>query len=142
MRRTFILLLLLSTPLFAQSPDRWRASVLRVPPGYGAALAYAPTAAWDVEAAVAEQSFQWLSSAGVVALPGGPTVAVTLAHRYTAHPVDLFVTRHFAEGARVSPYLRAGARYVEGRGASLETFFGESGLPFTLPVHAHRASAQ
>jgi hypothetical protein len=142
MRRTFILLLLVSVPVFAQSPDRWRASVFRLQHGgYAAALAYAPMPAWDVEAAVGEQSDQWLSTITFVPPTGGPTLPVTVIHRFTAHPVDLLVTRHFATGLRVSPYVRAGARYVEGRGPSVETVF-VNGLPLTRPAFEHRTSAQ
>src|ERR1051325_2990490 len=108
MRRTFLFLLLLSTPVFAQSTDPWRASVLRVPHGYGAAMAYAPGAAWDSEAAVSERSSdQPVSTFGI----GG--VAVTEFRHYATHPVDLYLTRHFAARGRVTPFLHAGARYVE-----------------------------
>ena len=118
MRRTFLFLLLLSTPVFAQSTDPWRASVLRVPHGYGAAMAYAPSAAWDIEAAVSERSYdQPVSTFGI----GG--VAVTEFRHYATHPVDLYLTRHFAARGRVTPFLHAGARYVELAGQRPETIY-------------------
>ena len=139
MRRTFLLLLLLATPVFAQSPERWRASVLRVQHGYGAAIAYAPSAAWDFEAGVGERSYVLLTILPTAAPAGQPVIPAVIAHEYSAHPLDLFVTRHFAPEARVSPYVRAGARYVEGRGERLGT---AGDLPVTRIVLERRPSVQ
>jgi hypothetical protein len=146
MRRTPILLALLAaaTPVFAQPDARWRASVFGVQHGFGAAIAYAPARAWDIEVAVAQQQYHWLSST-VGASPGnfsGPAFPVTIDHRYDAVPVDLFVTRHFADDARVSPYLRVGGRSVSGRGPFIRTIFIDNVYPLTEPVYGRRTSAE
>lgn len=111
MRKTTILLLLLtSTPIFAE--DRWRGSVMRVQHGYSAALAYAPTPAWDVEAAVGEETYLRVIT---VIGPGTP-VPWTHFDDFRVHPIELFATRRFAAGERLSPYVRLGARYVQAPG--------------------------
>jgi hypothetical protein len=143
MRRTILLLLLAAVPVFAQPAGRWRASVFGVQHGFGAAVAYAPARAWDVEVAVTQQQYHWMTST-VGLSPGnlGPTFPVTIDHRYDAVPVDLFVTRHFADDARVSPYLRAGARSVAGRGPAVKTIFVAGVYPVTEPVYERRNSAE
>lgn len=137
-RTTFLLFLLLSVPAFAE--DRWRASVLRLQHGYGAAVAYAPSAAWDVEVAVSERSYEQpftTFSAGTnLAIP------ITEFRHYTAHPIDLFVTRHFPTAGRVAAFVHAGARYVELPGQQPRTT-----IVVNLPVTSfsgseHRTSAQ
>jgi hypothetical protein len=124
MRRTAIVLLLAATPVFAQSSSgRWSASVFRDSKAYGAALAYSPRAAWDVEAAVGEWSYEQ----PVTTFSGGnPTV--TVLHHHTVHPIDLFVTRHLASRGRIQPFVHAGARYVELADQRPEKRY-ENGLP-------------
>jgi hypothetical protein len=99
-----LLLLLVSVPAFAE--DQWRVSVLRTQYGYGAAVAYAPSAEWDVEAAVSERQYDY-----PITTFFGPTPITEVWHR-TARPIDLFVTRHFPAAGRVAPFVHAGARYV------------------------------
>ena len=144
MRRTFVLLLLLAaTSVFAQSSEQWRASVFGVQHGFGAAIAYAPARAWDIEVAAAQQQYHWqTSTVGAPPAASSPTFPITIDHRYDALPVDLFVTRHFADDARVSPYLRVGARSVAGRGPFVRTIFIDNIFPFTEPVYGRRTSVQ
>lgn len=71
-------------------------------------MAYAPNAAWDLELGVSDLSFSHLTTTfGLDSLP------FTLISNYTVYPADLFATRHFLTDARVSPFVRAGARYVD-----------------------------
>jgi hypothetical protein len=136
MKRTaFLFLLLLTTPVFAQ--ESWRVSVLRVQHGFGATMAYAPSAVWDVEAGVSEQSYdQPVSTFSVGNMP------ITEVRHYTEHPIDLFVTRHFRSGSRVAAFLHAGARYVKAPSEFPRTYF-DGNLPSTrFDGFAHRASAQ
>lgn len=122
MRRTAILLpLLFAAPLFA-ADEPWRVSVMRVQRGFSASMAYAPRPAWDVEGAVSEQSYD-----GPTAPPflGGPPATP----HYTLRPVDLFLTHHFLSGSRVSPYVRAGARYVRTPDGTHVTRFFSDGTP-------------
>jgi hypothetical protein len=139
MKRTaFLLFLLLSVPAFGE--DRWRASVLRVQHGFGAAMAYAPNAAWDVEAGVSEQSYE--QPVSTFSVGANPAIPITMMRHYTAHPIDLFVTRHFPVSGPVTMFLRAGARYVEASGQQPRTTFGDS-LPVTsFTGIERRASAQ
>jgi hypothetical protein len=111
MRKTTILLLLLtSSPIFAE--DRWRGSIMRVQHGYSAALAYAPTPAWDVEAAIGEETYLRTITVFSQATP----VPMTYFDDFRVHPIELFATRRFAAGERLSPYVRLGARYVRAPG--------------------------
>ena len=137
-RTTFLLpLFLLSPSLFAQTADRWRVSVLRVQHGFGATMAYAPSAVWDVEAGVSEQSYD--QPVATFAVGNIPTTEV---RHYSEHPIDLFVTRHFPIGSRVAAFLHAGARYVKAPSEWPRTYF-VSDLPTTrFDGFAHRASAQ
>src|SRR5262245_7944786 len=109
MRRTAILLLLFAaTPLLA-ADGRWHTSVLGVLHGGTVTLAWAPRAAWDVEAALSAQRFDQV--AATFQSTGLPPVT-TFEHR-TLNPVDLFVTRHFATEGRITPFVHAGVRYVD-----------------------------
>ena len=111
-KRTVIRLLLfaLSAPLFAD--DRpWRVGVVKVEHGYAASVAYVPRPLWEIEACVADQSFMKAVSYSDN-VPGHGQVSVLVFGRYRVHPVDLFVTRRFLTGARLSPYVRLGARHV------------------------------
>src|SRR2546423_10190196 len=83
MKPTIILLALLSTPVFADGlPERWRASVMRLQHGYGAAFAYAPSAAWDVEAAVSERSYE--QPVSTFSVGTNPAIPITEVRHYTA----------------------------------------------------------
>jgi hypothetical protein len=128
-----LLLLLVSVPAFAE--DQWRVSVLRMQYGYGAAVAYAPSAAWDVEAAVSERPYDYAVTVF------GATPITEVRHR-TARPIDLFVTRHFPAAGRVAGFVHAGARYVELPGTQPRTTF-VNGLPATrFSGTQRRTSAQ
>src|SRR5437870_253744 len=135
MRRTAVLpLLLLATPLFA-ADQPWRAGVMGVLHGGTVTFAYAPRPAWDVEAAASAQRYDRTVTQFLVdALP------VTTFQRYTLNPVDLFVTRHFATGGRVTPFLHAGVRYVE-MPDRIHTDFVNN-LPSSRFTFGPRASAQ
>jgi len=139
MKRTaFLFSLLLSVSAFGE--DRWRASVLRVQHGFGAAMAYAPNAAWDVEAGVGEQAYE--RPVTTFSVGANPAIPITVMRHYTAHPIDLFVTRHFPVSGRVTGFLSAGARYVEGPGQQPLTTFVNN-LPVTSFTGVERrASAQ
>jgi len=138
MKPAILLLLLVSVPAFAE--DQWRASVLRLQHGYGAAVAYAPTAAWDVEAVVSERSYEQPIT---TFFPGAnPAIPITEVRHHTAHPIDLFVTRHFPPAGRIAAFVHAGARYVELPGHQPRTTF-VGGLPTTsFSGVEHRTSAQ
>jgi hypothetical protein len=100
-------------------------------------MAYAPNAAWDVEAGVSEQSYE--QPVSTFSVGANPAIPITMMRHYTAHPIDLFVTRHFPVSG---PVLRAGARYVEAAGQQPRTTFGDS-LPVTsFTGIERRASAQ
>jgi hypothetical protein len=140
MRRTFVLLFLLlllaATSVFAQPSEHWRASVFRASKGYGAAMAYAASRAWDVEAAVGA----WSYDQPFTTFTNG-VFPVTEFHHHTLHPIDLFVTRHLASHGRVAPFVHAGARYVGLPEQRPETVF-ENGVPATRYGTRHRGSAQ
>ena len=150
MRRTLILLLLAATPLFAaDAPERWRMSVLRVRHGAGFTAAYAPNARWDVELGVAEQRF----TGPYVGVSYGPPplgiAPVTRFKSYTVHPIDLSVRRRWTNGGRLTPYLFAGARYIDAPNDPPNPFpvpptAPPAGfVPVTAGFHLHnRASAQ
>jgi hypothetical protein len=134
MKKAIFLLLLLSVPAFAE--DRWRASVLRMQYGYGAAMAYAPSAVWDVEAAVGEHSYEQPITTFFGATP------LTVVHHRTVYPIDLFVTRHFPAAGRLAAFVHAGAHYVGLPGHEPRTIF-VNGLPATIFTGTeHRTSAQ
>lgn len=122
--RTLLLLLLACSPVFAQ--ERWRASVLRVEHGFGAALAYAPNASWDVEAAVSHRGYEQ----PVTTFSNGG-IPLTVIEHHSVQPIDVFVTRHFAMGDRLGLFVHAGGRYVELPGNRPRTVFN-NGLPATF----------
>ena len=100
-------------------------------------MAYAPSAAWDMEAGVSERSY--LQPVTTFAIGGIP---LTEVRHYSVHPIDLYVTRHFASHGRVAPFVHAGARYVELPGQRPETTF-ENGIPSTsFSGTQRRGSAQ
>src|SRR5919106_7038857 len=101
MKKTAFFLLLAATPLVA-ADGPWRTSVLGVLHGGTVTVAYAPRPAWDVEAAVGAQWFRSVpvSTFGVNGVP------FTVIRDYTLNPVDLLVTRHFANDSRFEPFVQ------------------------------------
>jgi hypothetical protein len=138
MRRTAtLLLLLLATPLFAVEEGRWQTSVLGVLHGGTVTVAYAPHPSWGVEAAVSAQGYERVvTNFFVGALP------VTTFQHYTLNPVDIFVTRHFATGSRITPYVHAGARYIEVPDRPETDVSRDGGLPSTRFTFGSRTSAE
>jgi hypothetical protein len=136
MRLTLIsaLSLLCCNPLWAADPatdGQWRISILaseistssnefhseEAHGGVGLGLAYVPSPQWDVELSVASQSHVSPSAVFIRTVPvdGGAeqTYQSFEFRRYRVMPVDLTATRHFLVGQQISPYVRAGLRYVE-----------------------------
>ncbi|MBV8515790.1 MAG: hypothetical protein JO197_00155 [Acidobacteria bacterium] len=139
MRKTLVvllpLLLLSFSSLFADSIDagRWRVSVMAseissgnqpwsedAHAGMSVGVAYAPTAAWDMELTAGSQThrspvtrFFYEPSPS-----GGPgfVYPVTEFHQYRVRPLDLALTRHFRAAEVIAPYVRAGVRYVQAPG--------------------------
>jgi hypothetical protein len=126
-----LLLLLCCSSLWAAdaTPDRWRISILAseiskarddiwaqgTHAGIGLGLAYAPSPEWDAELTVSRQSYispYTMLFATPPEMPVPMVYATTGALNYHVYPVDLSVTRHFLAGQRISPYVRAGARFV------------------------------
>lgn len=86
--------------------------------GVGVAVSYAPTEAWDAELSVASQEHRapytrFVTSNDFPQLPEGEVLPVSEYRNFTVHPVSLDVTRRFAATRRVSPYVRAGVRYID-----------------------------
>ncbi len=124
------LLFFSTTAAFAQtSADRWRVSVLAsdiadgsqtfagsefsdgIKTGIGVAVAYAFDDRWSTELAVSAPTYEGISTD---AMPfNGLSVPFTAIRSFRVYPVDLVATRHFATSQRVSPYVRAGLRYVD-----------------------------
>jgi len=130
-----------AAPASAAGPTGLKASVLRVQHGFGVTLAYVPNGAWGIEAGLAEQSFQAAFTG--IGISGGGAVPLTFSQSFTVHPVDLLVTRQFARGARVSPYVRAGARYVGAPETQSPVALAPGQTPVTLGFHLQdRTSAQ
>jgi len=132
MRRLILLtsLLLLSSNVVhaADAPqDRWRVSILAseisqsrdpwsdVHAGLGVGIAYDLQPASSVEITVSDQSYRspYIQLLSLPSAPGNQVVPVTIFQRYHVHPVDLTVSRQFRTASRLSPYVRAGARYVD-----------------------------
>ena len=124
-------LLLCSSVAAADSPDRWRVSILAAEisnasrgvwsddahAGLSVGLAYAPTPQWDIELTAASQSHvsPYTRLFYVPTSDGAPGMLVpaTEFRRYRVTPFDLSVTRHFLADQPIAPYVRAGVRYVE-----------------------------
>ena len=126
-------LLLCSSAIAADNPDRWRVSILAAEisttqthawsddtrAGLSVGLAYAPTPQWDLELTAASQSHVSAYTRMFYApAPNGPGMLypVTEFRRYRVIPVDLSVTRHFLTDQPIAPYVRAGVRYVDAPG--------------------------
>jgi Outer membrane protein beta-barrel domain len=127
-----LLLLLLALPALAADNDNspWRISVLAsdlaggnqpwesdTHGGAGVAVAYSFRPSWDIELAAAATSYREpYVRFFETTLPatGQPiTLPATEFRQFTVRPLDLVATRRF-EGKRLSPYVRAGVRYVAG----------------------------
>jgi outer membrane protein W len=161
MRRSLIhsaLLLFCCSSLWAAdaSGNRWRISILAseisapadnvywddTHAGVSVGLAYAPTPQWDVEFTAATQTHtsqysRLFYSPGLDGAPG-VTYPSFEFHRYRVTPFDLSVTRHFRADQVISPYLRAGVRYVQApdNPAPQTIIIGpfEPGGPYLIPV--------
>ena len=122
--RALLLLTFFSITTVALAQDKWRVSVLAAEiasvgagsAGVGLALSYAINPRWGVELAASSQSYTSAYTAFTVSPnPQGPSLPTpfTTYRSFRVHPVELLMTRHFFQDARVSPYVRAGARYVD-----------------------------
>ena len=122
--RALLLLTFFSITTIAVAQDEWRVSVLAAEiasvsdgnAGVGLALSYAINPRWGVELAASSQSYTGAYTAFTVSPnPQGPSLPTpfTTYRSFRVHPVELLMTRHFFHDARVSPYVRAGARYVD-----------------------------
>ena len=128
---TFAALLLINVAVQA-AEHPWRVSVLatdisnqRIHPwddgfnaGIGVAVSYAPNEAWDAELSVASQEHRTLYTRFVTShdfpiIPEGEFLPVSEYRDFTVHPITLGVTRRFLAAQRVSPYVRAGVRYID-----------------------------
>lgn len=133
MRTITITLLLFLAKAAVAAEHPWRVSVLaseisnesshpwddgNVRAGIGVAVSYAPRETWDVELSVAAQSHRALYTR-VVPLPNGPgsgestLVPVSEYRRFDVRPIELTASRRFFAEQRLSPYIRAGVRYVD-----------------------------
>jgi hypothetical protein len=171
---TSALLLLCCSPLWAADADnaqQWRISILAseistsssneysnddAHGGIGLGIAYAPNPQWDVELTVSSQTHVSPSAIFIHTGPSegaGPQIYQSFEfRRYRVMPIDLTATRHFLTGQQISPYVRAGLRYVEAPEDRDPQIFGvinPGGVPFypvVLPESgfnfSDRASAQ
>src|SRR5688572_7974560 len=124
------LLLFSTTAVFGQTPaDRWRVSVLAsdiargaqtfagtefsdgIKAGVGVAVAYAFDDRWSAELATSAPTYDAITTDATIF--NGLRVPFTAIRSFRVHPVDLVATRYFATSRRISPYLRAGLRYVD-----------------------------
>ncbi|HKR63107.1 MAG TPA: hypothetical protein VJZ00_05190 [Thermoanaerobaculia bacterium] len=125
MKRTILfaaLVMLSCSSLFAED-TRWRVSVLAAEisedsrAGTGVGIAYAPVPQWDVELTVASRSllspYTRLFYIPATENVPGSFIPATEYRRYTVRPIDVALTRHFLADQVISPYLRAGVRYVQ-----------------------------
>lgn len=131
MRTLTLAALLLANVAVHAAEHPWRVSVLatdisnqRIHPwddgfnaGIGVAVAYALNEAWDAELSVASQEHRTLYTRFVTSydFPGIPEGVFYPSSEYrdlTVHPITLSATRRFLAAQRVSPYVRAGVRYI------------------------------
>ena len=132
MRRIFALCALLfccSSLWAADGVDRWRISILASEiskgehqlwsddphAGVSVGIAYLPAPLWDVEFTVGSQSHISPDTSFEPVLIGGTIFMApyTSFRHYRVRPMDLALTRHFMAGRAVTPYVRAGLRYVD-----------------------------
>lgn len=128
-----------SSLLAADAGDRWRISILASEisqsggnqpwsedphAGVSVGIAYLPAPLWDVEFTIGSQSHVSPYTRFESILIGGNifNAPVTEFHRYRVRPVDLAVTRHFLAGRAVTPYVRAGLRYVDAPSSPRTTY--------------------
>ena len=131
MRTLTLAALLLATVAVHATEHPWRVSVLatdisnqRIHPwddgfnaGIGVAVSYAASEAWDAELSVASQEHRTLytrfvSSLDYPEIPEGVVYPASEYRNFTVHPISLSATRRFLTANRVSPYVRAGVRYI------------------------------
>jgi hypothetical protein len=126
-RHCLVAMVFISISCIASAADhsnaRWRISVLatditdaRDPAaGVGMAASFAASPAWDVELGVGVRSYRTLAttftSGGTS--PGTPPLMSASIVTYPARAADLTVARRFRAHRTLSPYLRAGLRYVD-----------------------------
>ncbi|HYC91633.1 MAG TPA: outer membrane beta-barrel protein [Thermoanaerobaculia bacterium] len=132
MRTLTLAALLLANVAVHAAEHPWRVSVLatdisnqRIHPwddgfnaGIGVAVSYAPTEAWDAELSVASQEHRalytrYFTSYDFPGIPEGEFFPGSEFRNFTVHPITLGVTRRFMAAQRVSPYVRAGVRYID-----------------------------
>jgi hypothetical protein len=141
--RTSILAVLLLTNFAVHAAEHpWRVSVLatdisnqRSHPwddgfnaGIGVAVSYAPTEAWDAELSVASQEHRalytrFVTSQDVPGIQPGGFYPVSEYRNFTVNPISLSATRRFLAAQRVSPYVRAGVRYIDAPSDPENPFF-------------------
>jgi len=141
-----LLLLACSSSLFAD--DRWRISILAseisfsgndpwsddAHGGVGVGIAYIPKVDWDVELTVSSQTYRgpYTRLFFVLNPDGTPgTIPGTELRRYRVTPIDVSVTRHFLSDQPITPYVRAGVRYVDAPQNTPSTFFIS---PWPIPI--------
>lgn len=131
MRTLTFAALLFATVAVHATEHPWRVSVLatdisnqRIHPwddgfnaGIGVAVSYAASEAWDAELSVASQEHRTLytrfvSSLDYPEIPEGVVYPSSEYRNFTVHPISLSATRRFRAAQRVSPYVRAGVRYI------------------------------
>ena len=100
----------------------------------GVAVAYSPLPSWDIELAAAAPSYRSPYVHFFGELPN--VMPVTEFRRYTVHPIDLVGTRHFFADRRLSPFVRAGVRFVAGPDNLNDAFPGIPPGGTYVPVHS------
>ena len=142
MRTSLLALLLLANAAVHAAEHPWRVSVLatdisnqRSHPwddgfnaGIGVAVSYAPSEAWDAELSVASQEHRALYTRFVTSrefpqIPEGQFLPVSEYRNFTVHPISLSATRRFLAAQRVSPYVRAGVRYLNAPSDPASSFY-------------------
>jgi hypothetical protein len=153
MRTTAITLFLLLASTTAFAADHpWRVSILAaeisnerayaweerdVHAGLGLSVAYAPAESWDVELSAASQTYRAIYTNlqpvyGAPGIPDGSLVPYSEFRRYRVVPLSLSATRRFFAEERVSPYVRAGVRYVDAPEDPVDPFTGPPAMQFQL----------
>jgi hypothetical protein len=135
MRKLSVVLFLLFCSSSLLAADRWRISVLAseistekreyagsdewsndAHAGVALGIAYVPAPQWDAELTVASQRHRSpYTRLFYTPMPNGQPnflAPVTEFREYRVTPVDFSVTRHFRIDRPISPYVRAGLRYV------------------------------
>ena len=109
----------------AASPleDRWQISVLAtditdtgdLAAGVGVAASFAASPVWDVELGIGARSYHSLVTTftPIGTSPDIPPLMSVSIRTHSARAADLTVARRFRADKTLSPYLRAGLRYVD-----------------------------